>query len=284
MPRALCLGESWVGVGQEQRPGAPPYLHFPWSPWVSATSQSWHGVGGRQQGEGAALGKCPPSRALVPASPGDLLGERILGKGCRPDRFFQTQRDRLGSQPTSLIAGFSVCPELALAQGSGGSGSPENCLGRVEAVPAHPHPPPSPADTFFFSQPTAADSTGSSQGWHCCSCSQPGNRGQCPSWTHPGQFSRPLHPVSSYSVRCLVLPHPVFLFSRYPGEPSLCDPKPGSQHSVPTGLRDRWSAGLCLEGLQSRELVSRGAGIPYKAGETRSRHCVKPTRDPAPPY
>lgn len=72
------------------------------------------------------LGKCSPPRALVPIFPGDLLGERILGRGCRLDQFFQTKRDRLSSQPTSFLASLSVCPELAQAQGSGGSGSTEN--------------------------------------------------------------------------------------------------------------------------------------------------------------
>lgn len=158
----------------------------------------------------------------------------------------------------------------------------------MEAVPA----PPSPSlltSRCSLLPATTADSTGSSQGQHCCSYSPPGNWGKCPSWTHLGQFSRLLHPVSSYPARCLV---PSQLCDYIPshsslgiqGNPAFAIPSLSHTTVFPLALEVSGQQGFCLECLQPLEPVNHGAGIISKAGEAQSRHCLKPTRDSVPPY
>lgn len=60
----LVFGRGLGGDGTEVETWSPLLtLHFPCSPWIldsPVISQSWNGVGDRQQGGGAVLGKCSP--------------------------------------------------------------------------------------------------------------------------------------------------------------------------------------------------------------------------------
>lgn len=173
-----------------------------------------------------------------------------------------------------------------MAQGSGGS-APQRiefrqC--RCHSCPSLTLHPPQQMLCLSPSPQQLTDSTGSSQ--HCRSYSQQGNWGQCPSWTHLGQFSRLLYPVSSYPQKVpgaweALLPHPPHSSLGIQGNLGFAAPNLGPSTVFLLALEVTGQQGLCLEGLQP---VNHGAGIIYKTGEAQSCHCLKSTRDSAPSY
>lgn len=68
------------------------------------------------------------------------------------------------------------------------------------------------------------------------------------------------------------------------GNQAFAVPSLGHTTVFPLALEVIGQQGFCLKGLQPPDPVNHGAGILFKAGEAQSRHCLKPTRDSAPPY
>lgn len=132
--KSLVFGRGLGGDGAGAEIWSPLLnLHFPCSSCIldsPATSPSWNGVGGRQP----CWGIGDSARQMLPSLSSSAylsrwvtfwergFWERAVGQ---TDSFRLKEMDWVASQPT-FIASFSVCPESALAQGSGGLGSTEN--------------------------------------------------------------------------------------------------------------------------------------------------------------